>query len=112
MWSHVEMKEKQNITLYLNKHVTEKARELGLNISKYCENSLIQAIEALTSVSYVREGGTGTVGSDLVARGRFELPSTGPKPAIQTNLYSLFSSYSSANAVKTFIVCLSHLARF
>ena len=63
MWCHVEMKEKQNITLYLDRKVIEKARKTGLNISKYCENALVQAIEALNSVSYAKKGGAGTVGS-------------------------------------------------
>ena len=73
------MKEKQNITLYLDKHVIEKARELGLNISKYCENSLIQAIEALSSVSYAKEGGTGTVGSYVAGPAGIEPTTTGLK---------------------------------
>ena len=42
----------------------EKAKEMGLNISKICENALIQAVKALEQVFIENKGGSlGTVGS-------------------------------------------------
>ncbi|MCW4039115.1 MAG: type II toxin-antitoxin system CcdA family antitoxin, partial [Candidatus Bathyarchaeota archaeon] len=38
------MKKKMRTTLYLNKEVVNKAKELGFNISKLCENCLKQSI--------------------------------------------------------------------
>ena len=63
----------------IDEEVAEKAKNLGLSISKCCENSLIQAIEALASVSYVKEGGTGTVGSCVAGPAGIEPTTTGLK---------------------------------
>ena len=98
MWGHVEMKNKQNITLYLDREVIEKARELGLNISKVCENALIQAVKALEDIFTEKGGNLGTVGSwwcsggDLNPRLRLE------RPPYLTGLYyrSLQTSKSSS----------------
>ena len=43
--------------------VYEKAKNLGLNISKVCENALIQVIKALEEVFPEKGGNLGTVGS-------------------------------------------------
>ena len=65
------MVEKIRTTLYLNRQLVEKAKELGFNISKLCENCLKQAInkmEAPNTKNNSGKGGTGTVGSDIEAR--------------------------------------------
>lgn len=41
------MGKKSKVTLYMDKKVVEKAKNIGLNLSKVCENALIRAIEAL-----------------------------------------------------------------
>jgi post-segregation antitoxin (ccd killing protein) len=38
---------KKKYNVYLDEKVVEEAKELGLNISKICENALIAYIEAL-----------------------------------------------------------------
>ena len=58
---------KKNVVITLNPELVEKAHELGLNISKVCENALIRAINALEQ-AYTQnsheKGDIGTVGSD------------------------------------------------
>ncbi len=44
------MDTKTNTTIYLNPELTKLARELGLNISKTCENALKQAINRLQGI--------------------------------------------------------------
>ena len=44
------MTDKVRTTLFIDKDVIVKAKKLGLNLSVVCENSLIQAIEAMESV--------------------------------------------------------------
>ncbi len=41
------MGKKIRVNLYLDEAVVKEARELGLNISKYCENALKEAIKKL-----------------------------------------------------------------
>ena len=41
--------QKKNVILCIDSETLETAKELGLNISKYCENSLINGINALTN---------------------------------------------------------------
>jgi len=41
---------KKSVMVYLNPEIVAKARELGLNISKICENALKMAIEGLGSL--------------------------------------------------------------
>ena len=38
---------KKNVMLYLDPEVVRKAKELGLNLSKVCENALKEAIRRL-----------------------------------------------------------------
>ncbi len=38
---------KKNVMVYLDPKIVEEARELGLNISKVCENALKEAIRRL-----------------------------------------------------------------
>ena len=45
---------KKRTTVYIDPDVLARAQELGLNISKTCENSLITAIEALEYVYNVK----------------------------------------------------------
>jgi post-segregation antitoxin (ccd killing protein) len=61
------------VSLYLDAELVRKARDLGLNLSKVAENAIRRAVEALDSFESAQKG---------VARGRFELPSGGPKPPI------------------------------
>jgi post-segregation antitoxin (ccd killing protein) len=44
-----EMSEKTYATIYVDKKAIRKAKELGLNISKTCENALKEAIIKLES---------------------------------------------------------------
>ena len=44
------MANKVRTTLFIDKDVIVKAKKLGLNLSVVCENSLIQAIEAMEGV--------------------------------------------------------------
>ena len=58
---------RKNVVITLNPEIVEKAHELGLNISKVCENALIRAIKALEqtySQENLGKGGIGTAGSD------------------------------------------------
>ncbi len=41
------MANKTKVTLYISKEIIEKAKEIGLNLSKVCENALIRSIKAL-----------------------------------------------------------------
>jgi len=50
--------------------LVEKAKEMGLNISKICENALIKAVKALEQIFSQNKGGNlGTVGSWWWTRG-------------------------------------------
>ena len=40
------MRIKTNVNLSINSEVIEKAKEMGLNLSKICENALIRSINA------------------------------------------------------------------
>jgi post-segregation antitoxin (ccd killing protein) len=42
---------KSNVTVYLNAELANLAREMGLNISKTCENALKQAITRLQGIN-------------------------------------------------------------
>ena len=46
MRNYVEMK--RRTTLYLEEGLVEKAKEVGLNISKVCENALKDAIKKMS----------------------------------------------------------------
>ena len=41
---------KKNVTIRIEGGIVEKAKEIGLNISKIAENALIEAIEALENL--------------------------------------------------------------
>ena len=43
------MGKKGKVTLYMGMEIVEKAKELGFNISKLCENCLKEAIRRLES---------------------------------------------------------------
>jgi post-segregation antitoxin (ccd killing protein) len=76
--------EKAHTTLYLDKNVVKRAKEIGLNISKTCENALIEAIRRLEGSVYSEKPFTSEFNRDrLVARAGFEPASTAPKAAIQ-----------------------------
>ena len=71
------------VTIRIDTEIHQTARELGLNISKTCENCLKQAVQRLTASDYSTREGMQTVDmKSVVARGRFELPSAGPKPTM------------------------------
>ena len=50
---------KKKINLYIEEEVMKKAKEIGLNISQFCENALKQAIKALeqTKIQTETNGG-------------------------------------------------------
>ncbi len=55
------------VNLTVDEEVVKKAKELGLNISKMCENCLKEAIRRLetpNTVNNSEKGGIGTEGSD------------------------------------------------
>ena len=58
------MGEKTYTSIYIDKEVLEKAREIGLNVSKTCENALKEAIRRLEGSNNPNKGGIGTVGSN------------------------------------------------
>ena len=66
---------KKYATIYIEEEVIRKAKEIGLNISKTCENALKEATRRLETpkIQYLTQnnsekGGTGTVGSCMVDR--------------------------------------------
>ena len=70
------MSKKKRVNIYIDEEVVKKAQEIGLNVSKTCENCLketIRRLESPTPQNRKSNGGTGTVGS--VVRG------TGLEPA-------------------------------
>jgi post-segregation antitoxin (ccd killing protein) len=86
------MGKKARTTLTIDKDVLQKAKEIGLNISQFCENALKEAIETLEQ----RKSKTNPEGDVpnsksfdepfpkrfVVARERLELSSAGPEPAM------------------------------
>ncbi len=64
----------KNVTLYLNSEIVETAKELGLNISKYCENALINGINILMYADSGKElhRVPGVPSTTLVLRAGFE----------------------------------------
>ncbi|MCD6088258.1 type II toxin-antitoxin system CcdA family antitoxin [Candidatus Bathyarchaeota archaeon] len=65
-----KQRKRKNVVITLDPELVKKARKLGLNISKICENTLIQAVKALEQVFDENKGGNlGTVGSGLVRGG-------------------------------------------
>ena len=60
------------MVITLDPEIVEKAKKLGLNISKVCENALVQTLNSLETVFGERGGNLGTVGSRLEPRAGFE----------------------------------------
>jgi hypothetical protein len=52
----MKMTNKRKITILVDSEVVKKAHELGLNVSKVCENCLKQYIEALTNLKMTNGG--------------------------------------------------------
>ena len=50
------MGKKGYVTIYVDKEIAKEARELGLNISKICENALKEAIRKLKGENCERMG--------------------------------------------------------
>lgn len=44
------MGKKTKLTIYVDQEVILKAKDIGLNLSKFCEKALIRAIEALEGI--------------------------------------------------------------
>ena len=63
---------KRNVMVRIDEELYRKAKNLGLNISKVCENALVQAINSLEAIFSERGGNLGTVGSRLEPRAGFE----------------------------------------
>ena len=92
-WVHVEeyvVVTKSNVTIYLNAELANLAREMGLNLSKTCENALKQAINRLQWKYPETNGDQQRFGSknDLVDEAGFE-PATSTMPtwrSCQTDL--------------------------
>ena len=59
---------KRPVNLYLNVELVEKAKELGLNISKVCENALKEAIRRLTQTEPKTSSKRWWTGRDLNPR--------------------------------------------
>ena len=67
-------------TIYVDEEVLNKAKELGFNISKTCENALKESIRRLEGSSpqiINAKGGIGTVGSDVAGPLGFEPRTSG-----------------------------------
>ena len=88
---------KRNVMIRIDANLVQKAKELGLNISKVSENALkemIRRIESPSAPKEARDCPDNPENSSGIARGRFELPSAGPKPTMlvhyTTGLYIKF----------------------
>ena len=70
-------------TIRIDSEILDKAHNLGLNVSKVAENALKDAINRLEG-TYIQESPKKTAifnsNNEGVARERFELSSSGPKP--------------------------------
>jgi post-segregation antitoxin (ccd killing protein) len=69
------MGKKEKITLYMDGEIVEKAKELGFNLSKLCENCLKQAIAKMEGSHCPEDEGKLSVNafSERVERARREL---------------------------------------
>jgi post-segregation antitoxin (ccd killing protein) len=47
-----EMVKKKRVLIYANSEIHEKAKELGFNISKLCENAMKESIDRLSAPHY------------------------------------------------------------
>ncbi len=59
---------KKRTTLYIEHSLVEKAKELGLNVSKVCENALEKAIKRMEGSKTQTNGGEWWTGRDLNPR--------------------------------------------
>ena len=50
-----EMVKKKRVLIYANSEIHEKAKELGFNISKLCENAMKESIDRLSAPHYQEE---------------------------------------------------------
>ena len=48
---------KKKLTIYVKEEITEKAKDIGLNISRICENALKEAIRRLEGSDVSNNGG-------------------------------------------------------
>gem|GEM_PF-1138775 len=67
-----KQEKRKNVVITLDPEIVEKAKKLGLNISKVCENALVQAVNSLEAIFSEKGGNLGTVGSQLEPRAGFE----------------------------------------
>ena len=65
-------RKRKNVVVTLDPEIVKKAKELGLNIFRVCENALIQTVNALEDIFNGKESNLGTVGSWLEPRAGFE----------------------------------------
>ena len=85
------MRKKKRTTLTIDTEVLNKAHEIGLNVSQFCETALKHGITALESTvykNYVEKGGIGTVGSDYGSPGEVRTPVDGSKARHACPLHS------------------------
>ena len=75
------MGKKTKLTIYVDSNVIQKAKEIGLNLSKTCENALVEAIRRLESpISQNTAIKTNnSKKADMVGRAGFE-PATSSAP--------------------------------
>ena len=73
---------KKNVMIRIDEILVRKAKEYGLNISKVSENALKEMIRRIEAPVSSEKSSNNPQKSGMVARGRFELPSAGPEPAI------------------------------
>ena len=66
-----KQRKRMNVVITLDPKLVEKAKELGLNIFRVCENALIQAVNALEGVFNGKGDGLGTIDSWLGSRAGF-----------------------------------------
>lgn len=72
---------KKNVVIYLDPEVVKEAKELGLNISKICENVLKEYIRKLTGSNQKNEIENNSIGNrDCLVDGEGFEPSTSAMP--------------------------------
>ena len=79
------MGKKRLTSMRIDEDLLKKAHDLGLNVSKVCENALkemIKRLETPVAQKEPKDCPDNPQENGVVARGRFELPPAGPEPAI------------------------------
>ena len=56
------MDSRENVTIYIDKEVVQKAKESGFKISKICENALKDGIRRMERPNAETNGGSGFLG--------------------------------------------------